>query len=150
MACEKKQSDSKVERTVRSPCPIANGLDVIGDRWSMLIIRDLMFTNRNEFGHFLKSSEGISTNILTERLERLQCYGIINKLPHPTHGKKFIYELTEIGRDFAPVLIHFAMWSEKLFPDNPIPMPFKKLYEEDPKKILRRIKKGEVIFKLDL
>lgn len=150
MTNENKHSSDNSERESRSECPIANGLDLMGDRWSMLIIRDLMLTNRNEFGHFLKSAEGISTNILTERLERLQCYEIINKLPHPTHGKKYIYELTEKGREFAPVLLEFALWSEKIFPDSPIPKPLKKMIEEEPKSLFKRIKRGEVIFELDL
>ena len=150
MTSENKKTYSNTDREVRSGCPIANGLDVIGDRWSILIIRDLMLTNRNEFGHFLKSAEGISTNILTERLERLQCYGIIAKLPHPTHGKKFIYQLTSKGREFAPVLMELALWSEKMFPSTSIPKPLKKMIREDPEGLYKRIKNGEVIFELKL
>lgn len=94
----------------RSRCAIANSLGILGDRWSLLIIRDLMFTNRREFGHFLQAGEGISTNILSQRLNHLVETNIITKQAHPEHGKKFIYQLTERGVRLAPVLIELAAW----------------------------------------
>jgi len=134
----------------RSKCAIANGLEILGDRWTLLIIRDLLFTNRNEFGHLLKSGEGISTNILTERLERLQCYGVIEKLPHPNHGRKFIYQLTDKGRGLAPVLIEFANWSKEALAGAFIPPPLDEMIQKDKKGLIQRVKKGETLFHLDL
>ena len=134
----------------RSECPIASGLEVLGDRWTMLIIRDMMLTNRNEFGHFLKSAEGISTNILTERLERLQCHGLIKKLPHPSHGKKFIYELTESGKALAPVLCELAIWSAGMFPETVVPEELKQRFVKDKNGVIEQIKRGEPFFILDL
>ncbi len=148
---KKTLKDSKPDcHKSRSACAIANGLELIGDRWTMLILRDLMFTNRNEYGHLLNSGEGIATNILCERLERLQQYKLIEKKPHPNHGKKVIYELTDIGRSFAPVLIEFALWSEKTFPNSYIPEQAKDLMTNDKENLIKRILAGETIFKLDL
>jgi len=101
------------DNCTRSSCPLACGLDLLGDKWSMLIIRDLLLTNRQEYGHFLNSGEGISTNILSNRLEKLQAGGLMIKTAHPEHGKKFIYSLTEKGRSLAPVLIEIALWADQ-------------------------------------
>ena len=80
-------------------CPIRYGLGLFGDRWSLLIIRDLMFKGRCHYGEFLSAGEGISTNILAERLERLETSGIVTKSRDPLHGKKFVYRLTDKGLD---------------------------------------------------
>jgi len=134
----------------RSSCAIANGLEILGDRWTMLIIRDLMFTNRNEFGHLLHSGEGISTNILSERLDRLQCWGVIEKLPHPTHGKKFVYELTDKGAGLASVLIEFALWSEESIEGAFIPPSIKEMMLKDRENLLQKINAREPIIYLEL
>lgn len=137
-------------KSSRSPCAIANGLEVLGDRWTLLIIRDLMFTNRNEFGHLLHSGEGISTNILSDRLQRLQCWGIVEKLPHPEHGRKFIYRLTDRGRALAPVLIEFALWAKQSIAGANIPEPVLTKIKKDRAGLLAMIHRGEPVVKLDL
>ena len=75
----------------RSGCPIASVLDLIGDRWTLLVIRDLMFSARHEFGQLLDAAEGIATNILSDRLKRLTQAKLVDSLPHPTHGAKKLY-----------------------------------------------------------
>lgn len=134
----------------RSPCAIACGLELLGDRWTLLIIRDLMFTNRNEFGHLLNAGEGISTNILSDRLDKLQCHGIVNKHTHPSHGKKFIYELTDRGLDLAPVLIELSLWSSKVIDEAFIPKPIQQLMMRDRKTLLKKIRAREPLVTLDL
>jgi DNA-binding HxlR family transcriptional regulator len=99
----------------RSECPISCSLDVWGDKWSLLIIRDLMFNNKCTYGDFLKSPEGIATNILASRLQSLEENGIIEKSDHPDSKAKILYKLTEKGIDLLPIFVEIYMWAEKYF-----------------------------------
>lgn len=134
----------------RSPCALANGLEILGDRWTLLIIRDLMFTNRREFRHFHAAGEGISTNILSDRLQRLQCAGIISKHPHPEHGKKFVYELTDAGRALAPTVIEFALWAQRNVEGAFLPPPLLDMMENRRDELMEMIERGEYLLELDL
>jgi len=104
------KSDKKIRE---SGCPLAYGLDLFGDRWSLLIIREILFKNKMTYSDFAGIDEGIATNILAERLKRLETEGIIHKSRDPENGRRFIYELTDKGRDLAPVLIEIILWSGK-------------------------------------
>jgi DNA-binding HxlR family transcriptional regulator len=95
----------------RSDCPLSVALDMFGDRWSLLIIRDLMFKDRHEFRDFLGAEESIATNVLADRLQRLEGCGIIAKTPHPVDARKAEYRLTKRGLDLAPVLIEMMIWA---------------------------------------
>jgi len=95
----------------RSGCPIAFSLDLFGDRWSLLIIRDIAFKGRKSFGEFLTAGEGIATNVLAERLERLEGAGVITKRRDPDNGTRFVYGLTERGIDLVPLLLEMIAWS---------------------------------------
>ena len=97
----------------RSGCPINIALEIFGDRWSLLIVRDLMFKGRNTYREFLEAEEGIATNILAERLQRLEAVGILMKQPDPADGRKIIYQLTPKGIDLAPVLVEMVLWSAR-------------------------------------
>ena len=98
----------------RSGCPINLSLEVLGDKWSLLIIRDMMFGNRRHFRELLtKSEEGISSNILADRLKTLLEEGIITREDDPTHKQKGIYSLTEQGIELLPVLAQMAAWGYK-------------------------------------
>ena len=99
----------------RSDCPISNSLDVWGDKWSLLIIRDLMFAKECTYGDFLKSPEGIATNILASRLQALEENKIIEKLDHPDSKAKVLYKLTRKGIDLLPVMLEIHLWAEKYF-----------------------------------
>lgn len=92
----------------RSPCPVACALDLFGDRWTLLVIRDL-FLGRARFKDFTASPEGIPTNILSDRLERLTESGLISRVPLEG-GKRFAYELTEKGKALNPVLVAMKEW----------------------------------------
>ena len=101
----------------RSGCPINLTLEVVGDKWSLLIIRDMMFGNRRHFRELLtKSEEGIASNILADRLKRLVAQGIVTKAEDPTHKQKGVYSLSEAGIALLPVLAQMAVWGRKHTP----------------------------------
>lgn len=101
--------------TKRSDCPISSSLDVWGDKWSLLIIRDLVFAKECTYGDFLKSPEGIATNILAARLQALEENGLIEKLKHPDSKAKVLYRLTRKGIELLPVIIEISLWAEKYY-----------------------------------
>ncbi len=106
---------SIMKSKTRSECPISCSLDIFGDKWSLLIIRDLMFGNKCTYGDFLKSPEGIATNILASRLQTLEENGIIERLDHPESKAKILYKLTHKGIDLLPILVEIYVWSDKYF-----------------------------------
>ena len=99
----------------RSDCPVSCSLDIWGDKWSLLIIRDLMFAKECTYGDLLKSPEGIATNILASRLQSLEENKIIERLEHPDSKAKVLYRLTKKGVDLLPVMIEINLWAEKYF-----------------------------------
>jgi len=99
----------------RSDCPISCSLDIFGDKWSLLIIRDMMFFNKSTYGDFLKSAEGIATNILASRLQSLEDNKLIEKLEHPDSKAKVLYKLTQKAIDLLPIIVEVHLWAEKYF-----------------------------------
>ena len=97
----------------KSGCPINLSLELLGDRWTLLIIRDLIFAGKRHFREFLQSDEGISSRTLAERLQTLQEEGILTRSDDPTHGLKTVYRLTEAGIDLLPVLATLGAWGSK-------------------------------------
>ena len=95
----------------RSHCPIAYALDTFGDRWTLLIIRDLIFKGKRRYGEFAEAEEGIATNILADRLARLRNEGIVSVVADPSDSRGKLYSLTEKGLDLAPLLIEMILWS---------------------------------------
>ncbi|MFM6934201.1 MAG: winged helix-turn-helix transcriptional regulator [Flavobacteriales bacterium] len=103
-----------MEKTVkRSECPISCSLDIFGDKWTLLIIRDLMFFGKTTFGEFLKSAEGISTNILATRLQRLEESQLLLRAEHPESKAKVLYKLTQKAVDLLPMIVEMHLWAEK-------------------------------------
>ena len=101
----------------RSGCAINLTLEVVGDKWSLLIIRDMMFGSRRHFRELLtRSEEGISSNILADRLKTLLDHGIITRDDHPAHKQKGIYSLTEQGIELLPILAQMSGWGFKYLP----------------------------------
>ena len=119
----------------RLDCPVSSSLDGWGDRWSLLIIRDLMDAKECTYGDFLKSPEGIATNILATRLQNLEENKLIEKLDHPESKAKVLYRLTKKGLDLLPIMIEINLWAEKYFS---IP--------EDRKAMLKVVKKDKAGF----
>jgi DNA-binding HxlR family transcriptional regulator len=97
----------------RSGCPVSMSLEVFGDRWSLLIIRDLMVRGFRTFKEFQESGEGIATNILSDRLQNLQATGIIIAEADEADGRRMNYRLTEKGIDLAPVLLELLIWGAR-------------------------------------
>jgi DNA-binding HxlR family transcriptional regulator len=97
----------------RSGCPISIALDIFGDSWSLLIVRDLMFKGLRTFSEFAAAGEGIATNILTDRLTRLEAVGILARQPDPTDARRIRYRLTAKGIDLAPALVEIVLWSAR-------------------------------------
>lgn len=100
----------------KSLCPINLALEVLGDRWSLLIVRDMMFAGKRHFREFLQSEEGISSNILTERLNTLVEHGVLTKTDDPSHKQKAIYSLTPRGIDLLPLVTQLGIWGRKHTP----------------------------------
>lgn len=122
-----------------SGCPIAFTLDVVGDKWSLLIIRDMIFKGRRYFGEFLGANEKIATNILTDRLKKLEDSQIITKTQDPEHQKKYIYELTQRGISLIPVMLEIILWGTKNDPNT-----------TTPKELYRRLNKDKYEFTLEV
>jgi len=97
----------------RSGCPVSMSLEVFGDRWSLLIIRDLMVRGFRTFKQFQQSGEGIASNILADRLHKLEVTGIITAEPEATDGRRVNYRLTDKGIDLAPVLLELLIWGAR-------------------------------------
>ncbi|MBZ5681087.1 MAG: helix-turn-helix transcriptional regulator [Acidobacteriia bacterium] len=95
----------------RSGCPLNASVEMLGDRWSLLIIRDMMLRGAKSYKEFLECYEGIATNILADRLRKLVAYGIVTAEPDPSDGRKLNYLLTEKGIDLAPVLTEMVLWA---------------------------------------
>jgi len=96
----------------RSNCPISSALDIVGDKWSLLIIRDMMFSGKKTYSDFSNSSEKIATNILSSRLSMLEELGIINKGKKEGNKKTNIYSLTQKGKELLPIILEIAQWSD--------------------------------------
>jgi len=121
-----------VKQIVRkSDCPINFALEIFGDRWTFLIVRDLMFKGKHYYGEFLTSEEKIATNILADRLALLEINGIVSKSSDLNHKQKIIYRLTPKGIDLIPILIEVIMWSAKYDKDSAVDLNFVKSVEQD-------------------
>jgi DNA-binding HxlR family transcriptional regulator len=100
----------------RSLCPINLALEVFGDRWTLLIVRDLMFAGKRHFRELLRSEERISSNILADRLNMLVEQGIVTRSEDPSHRQKAVYSLTEKGIALLPILAQIGTWSRRYNP----------------------------------
>ncbi|MDB5522923.1 MAG: hxlR-like helix-turn-helix family protein [Rhizobium sp.] len=101
----------------RSGCPINLTLEILGDRWSLIVLRDMMFGNRRHFRELLtRSDEGIASNILADRLKRLMEEGLISRADDPSHKQKGLYSLTEMGISLVPVFAAMGTWGRRFLP----------------------------------
>lgn len=123
----------------RSDCPISSSLDIIGDKWSLLIVRDLMLHKSRTYGDFTKSVEKIATNILANRLQLLENNGIIIKLPYPDNKVKGLYRLSPKGIDLIPALIEIALWGDKYVANSDESSPFLKEVKKNKAKFLKNV-----------
>lgn len=107
---------SKETRKHRTDCLVAHGLDVFGDRWSLLVIRDMLLYGKRTYGDFLDGREQIATNVLAARLKLLETEGVVTKARDPESGRSYIYSLTEKGLRLAPVVLEIMRWSADYMP----------------------------------
>ena len=115
----------------RSGCPIGLALDIIGDRWTLLVIRDMALFGKRTYSEFLDSEEGIATNVLSERLKRLERDGTIVVAPDPTDARRKHYSLTPKGWDLVPVLVELALWTARHRSDSDAPAGFVEKADDD-------------------
>jgi DNA-binding HxlR family transcriptional regulator len=123
----------------RSTCPISTALDIFGDKWSLLVIRDLMFNEKKTYSEFLDSEEKIATNILADRLMLLEAAEIISKLKHPESKAKVLYKLTPKGIDLIPVMLEIILWSEKHYDVHPYARQFAKQVKKDKQGMIKQV-----------
>ncbi len=129
---DKTARQRNVER--RSGCPLNASVEMLGDRWSLLIIRDMMLRGFQTYKEFMECYEGIATNILADRLRKLVEYGIVTTEPDPTDGRKVLYVLTAKGIDLAPVLTEMVLWAAAH--EKTGNQPLVRLMREDKEKFL--------------
>jgi DNA-binding HxlR family transcriptional regulator len=122
----------------RSVCPLNASVEMLGDRWSLLIIRDMMLRGARSYKTFLECYEGIATNTLADRLRKLVDYGIITPEPDPSDGRKVIYSLTQKGIDLAPVLTEMVLWAARH--EHTGNQPLVRLMREDKEKFLAGVR----------
>jgi DNA-binding HxlR family transcriptional regulator len=122
----------------RSGCPLNASVEMLGDRWSLLIIRDMMLRGFRSYKEFLECYEGIATNILADRLRKLVACGIITTEPDPIDGRKVIYSLTAKGIDLAPVLTEMVLWAAAH--EDTGNQALVRLMQEDKKKFLAGVR----------
>ena len=126
-------------RLPRSGCPISIALEQFGDPWSLLIVRDVMFKGLRTFNEFQLAGEGIASNILSDRLERLEEAGILRKQRDPTDGRRYLYSLTAKGLDLAPVLVELVLWSSA-YEETDAPQATVKEMRQQRARFLRRVR----------
>ena len=124
---------AKIEHRNRTGCPVACALDIVGDHWTLLIIRNLMFTGAHEYKDMLKAEEQISSNILTTRLKKLEKEGLIASIPHPDSQRRKLYYLKPMAKDLIYVMTDLVRWATKHLNEYlDIPKERKELLEKDP------------------
>ena len=127
----------KIKR--RSDCPVSFALDIFGDKWSLLIIRDLMFENKKTYGEFFKSEENIATNILADRLLHLENSGLIKKKQDKVNKSRIIYSLTDKGIDLIPVMLEIVKWSAEYDKKTGAPADFVERVKKDKENLIKEI-----------
>ncbi|HLF34547.1 MAG TPA: helix-turn-helix domain-containing protein [Cyclobacteriaceae bacterium] len=123
----------------RSDCPVSSALDIIGDKWSLLVIRDIMLSGKNTYNGFLGSEEKIATNILADRLAMLEYAGILRKERHPQSKAKILYRISKKGIDLLPVLLELILWSDKYLPISAQARQFAREIRKDKEGIIKLI-----------
>ena len=97
----------------RSTCPVSTSLDLLGDKWALLILRDMVFAGKSTYGQFLQSAEKIATNVLADRLAMLEGQGLLTKVVAADKKSKFTYRLTEKGLDTVPIIVELLLWGAR-------------------------------------
>lgn len=121
----------------RTECPIAHALDIIGDRWTLLIVRDLLLKGIHEYKDLLQSVVGISTNILSERIKRLEDAGLLQSIGHPENKSRKLYYLSQAGKNLIYPLIEIARWANDSLNSVMLPPELNKQLTKNPDTIIK-------------
>jgi DNA-binding HxlR family transcriptional regulator len=121
---KKAKANASCPEGYRSTCPIANVLDIVGDKWTLLVVRDLLILGKHRYGEFQASPEAIPTNILAERLKRLEAAGLVKKEFYQDNPPRAEYYLTRKGADLGPILKAMGQWGQQYIPGVVIPKKF--------------------------
>ena len=123
----------------RSDCSISYALDYLGDRWTLLVLRDLLFQGKRRFGDFATSAEGIASNVLTDRLKSLEAAGMITRSPDPENGRSVLYAPTQKAVDLLPVLLELTRWSARYDPHTRVTPRLAKRIVDDRDNLIEEI-----------
>lgn len=123
----------------RSPCPIAYALDLFGDRWTLLVLRDAILGGKRHFQEFLDGGEGIATNVLSDRLKRLEEAGMLTKDRDPADRKRFVYRPTAKAKDTLPVMLEIVAWSARYDPETPVSAALRRRIHEERAQLVEEI-----------
>ena len=126
----------------KSDCPINFGLEIFGDKWTFLIVRDLMFKGKHYYGEFLQSEEKMATNLLADRLSLLEKSGIVTKTVDEKHKSKQVYKLTQKGIELLPILTEIILWSSKYDPLTTVDKTFVERAKEDRESLFDEVASG--------
>ncbi|MBI4945191.1 MAG: helix-turn-helix transcriptional regulator [Bacteroidetes bacterium] len=126
----------------RSDCPISFSLDIFGDKWSLLILRDMIFIGKRTYGEFANSDEKMATNILADRLSVLENAGVIKKKKDKEKKSRFIYSVTDKGIELLPVLLEIIKWGATYDKDTVAPKAFVDRIKNDKEKLMKEIIEG--------
>jgi DNA-binding HxlR family transcriptional regulator len=122
----------------RSGCPISYALDFLGDKWTLLVLRDLLLMNKRHYRELLAAEEGIATNILADRLKRLEAQGLINREADPGDRRQLIYRVTDKGISLVPVLLELAAWGARHDEKTAAPKAFAEEFRTDRDRVVSR------------
>ena len=139
--------NTKNKKNRRSLCPINFALEMFGDTWSLLIVRDIIRFHKSTYGEFLDSEEKISSNILADRLARLAEVGIIKKIPDKNDRRKDRYVLTQKGIDLYPLLMEIMLWSAKYDSKTTVSKDFIARAKKDREGLIKEKQEGVIKFK---
>jgi DNA-binding HxlR family transcriptional regulator len=115
---------TRTRAKILSGCPIDYALEIFGDRWSLLVLRDLLVRGKRHFREMMASDEGIASNILAARLKKLEAWGLVARAPDSANKRQIVYAATAMGRELIPVLVEIAIWSAKHDPHTKVNAPF--------------------------
>ena len=124
----------------RSPCPVSCALDILGDKWTLLVVRDLIFRRKRYFGDFQNSPEKIASNILSDRLRKLEAAGMVLRQPDPDHGCRIIYAVTEKCLDLVPTIMELIRWGGKHAPGSNAHENLVQRFDQDPVEFMAQIR----------
>lgn len=127
---------------LNNKCPIDYALEVFGDRWTLLVLRDLMLSGKRYYRELMTSKEGIATNILASRLRKMEADGLIIRKQTPEDKRQIFYELTEKALDLIPILLEISRWSVIYDKDTAAPLELMRRFNDEPQQLIAELKEA--------